>query len=125
MPRLLAYATAQGFMHRSDRTVHEQILFRLAGRSRPVSYQDVAGTIAVARDARTVRDETLAAAGALARLGVRRGDRVALAGVNSTRYLTVDVAVGLAGAVSVPLHPTSPPNELDEILAASGARLLL
>src|SRR4029450_2779214 len=67
----------------------------------------------------------LAAAGAIARLGVRRGDRVALVGVNSTRYLTVDVAVGLAGAVSVPLHPTSPPHELDEILAASGARLLL
>jgi long-chain acyl-CoA synthetase len=125
MPRLLAYATAQGFMHRCDRTVHEQILVRLAGRSRPVAYQDVAGTTAVARDARTVRGEMLAAAGAIARLGVRRGDRVALVGVNSTRYLTVDVAVGLAGAVSVPLHPTSPPNELDEILAASGARLLL
>ena len=67
----------------------------------------------------------LAAAGALGRLGVHSGDRVALVGVNSTRYLTVDVAVGLAGAVSVPLHPTSPPAELDEILAASGARLLL
>jgi long-chain acyl-CoA synthetase len=125
MPRLLAYATAQGFMHRCDRTVHEQILFRLAGGSRPVTYQDMAGTTVVTRDARTVRGEMLAAAGALARLGVHRGDRVALVGVNSTRYLTVDVAVGLAGAVSVPLHPTSPPAELDEILAASGARLLL
>ncbi|HEU4399652.1 MAG TPA: SDR family oxidoreductase, partial [Actinomycetota bacterium] len=125
LPRLLAYATAQGFMHRGDRTVHEQILFRLAGRSRPVAYQDIAGTSAVARDTRTVRGEMLAAAGALARLGVHPGDRVALAGVNSSRYLTVDVAIGLAGAVSVPLHPTSPPAELDEILAASGARLLL
>jgi long-chain acyl-CoA synthetase len=46
-------------------------------------------------------------------------------GLNSTRYLTVDVAIGLAGAVGVPLHPTSPPAELDEILTASGARLLL
>jgi long-chain acyl-CoA synthetase len=125
MPRLLAFATAQGLLHRCDRTVHEQILFRLAGRSRPVSYQDVAGTTAVARDARTVRGEMLAAAGALRRLGVRPGDRVAVVGLNSTRYLTVDVAVGLVGAVSVPLHPTSPPNELDQILAASGARLLL
>ncbi|HET6813026.1 MAG TPA: AMP-binding protein [Actinomycetota bacterium] len=125
LPRLLAYATAQGFMHRCDRTVHEQILVRLAARSRPVAYQDIAGTTAVARDPRTVRGEMLAAAGALARLGVQSGDRVALVGVNSTRYLTVDVAVGLAGAVSVPLHPTSPPAELDEILAASGARLLL
>ena len=53
------------------------------------------------------------------------GDRVAVVGLNSTRYLTVDVAVGLAGAVGVPLHPTSPPAELDQVLAASGARLLL
>jgi long-chain acyl-CoA synthetase len=126
VPRLLAYACAQGFLHRCDRTVHEQLLFRLAaGHSRPVSYQDFAGTTVVARDARAVRRDMLAAAGALTRLGVHPGDRVALVGVNSTRYLTVDVAVGLAGAVSVPLHPTSPPVELDEILAASGARLLL
>jgi long-chain acyl-CoA synthetase len=125
LPRLLAYATAQGFMHRCDRTVHEQILFRLAATSRPVAYQDIAGTTAVARDTRTVHGEMRAAVAALARLGVHRGDRVALVGVNSTRYLTMDVAVGLAGAVSVPLHPTSPPTELDEILAASGARLLL
>src|SRR4030095_6210178 len=81
--------------------------------------------VAVDRDAGTVRAEMLAAAGALRRLGVRPGDRVAVVGVNSTRYLTVDVAVGLAGAVGVPLHPTSPPAELDEVLAASGARLLL
>jgi len=125
LPRLLAYATAQGFLHRGGRTVHEQLLFRLAAKSRPVTYQDIAGTTAVVRDAGTVRGEMRAAAGALARLGVQPGDRVVLVGVNSTRYLTVDVAVGLAGAVSVPLHPTSPPAELDEILAASGAQLLL
>jgi long-chain acyl-CoA synthetase len=125
LPRLLAYATAHGFLHRCDRTVHEQILRRLASAGRPVSYQDLSGPVAVDRDAATVRTEMLAAAGALRRLGVGPGDRVAVVGLNSTRYLTVDVAVGLAGAVSVPLHPTSPPAELDDILAASGARLLL
>jgi long-chain acyl-CoA synthetase len=124
LPRLLAYATAHGFMHRCDRTVHEQVLHRLAGRARPVSYQDL-GPVAALRDPDAVRAEMLAAAGALRRLGVRPGDRVAVVGLNSTRYLTVDVAVGLAGAVGVPLHPTSPPGELDEILAASRARLLL
>jgi long-chain acyl-CoA synthetase len=125
LPRLLAYATAHGFLHRRDRTVHEQILHCLAGETRPVSYQDLSGTTTVERDAGAVRGDMLAAAGALRRLGVRPGDRVAVVGLNSTRYLTVDVAVGLAGAVGVPLHPTSPPTELDDVLAASGARLLL
>jgi long-chain acyl-CoA synthetase len=125
LPRLLTYATAHGFLHRRDRTVHEQILHRLADAARPIAYRDLSGPVAVDRDPGAVRTEMLAAAGALRRLGVRPGDRVAVAGLNSTRYLTVDVAVGLAGAVGVPLHPTSPPAELDEILAASGARLLL
>jgi long-chain acyl-CoA synthetase len=39
--------------------------------------------------------------------------------------LTLDVAIGLLGAVSVPLYYTSPPAEIDGILSDSQARLLL
>ncbi|MGD9675905.1 MAG: SDR family oxidoreductase [Candidatus Bipolaricaulia bacterium] len=125
LPRLLEYAVACGFLHRSDRTVHEQVLSRLAGRSRRVTYHDVAGGEAHTRSAGDVRQDVLRAAASLRAMGVRKGDRVAFVGLNSTRWLTLDVAIGLLGAVSVPLYYTSPPAEIDGILKDSKARILL
>jgi long-chain acyl-CoA synthetase len=125
LPRLLAYATAKGFLHRSERTVHEQILFRLEHQSRPVAYRDLIEGRFFARSTEEVRTDMLAAASALRALDIGRGDRVALVGLNGTRYLALDVAIGLVGAISVPLYYTSPPTEIDALLEASGARLLL
>ncbi len=51
------------------------------------------------------------------------GDRVALTGLNSSRYLAVDIAIGLVGAVSVPLYYTTPPSDINDVLKASGAKL--
>jgi long-chain acyl-CoA synthetase len=124
LPRLLAYAVEAGFMHRSERTVHEQVLYRLASRNRSITYHDIRGERIVTRSGQAVRQDILLAMAALRHLGVGPGDRVALAGTNSTRYLALDVAIGMVGAVSVPLYYTSPPEEVDHILAASGARLL-
>ncbi len=124
LPRLLEFAAANGFLHRSERTVHEQVLFRLAGKSRPVAYHDVADGTIRSRAAAEVRDEALQAASGLQAMSVRKGDRVAWVGHNSTRVLSLDVAIGLLGAVSVPLYYTSPPSEIDGILADSQARLL-
>ncbi|KPK13549.1 MAG: long-chain fatty acid--CoA ligase [Betaproteobacteria bacterium SG8_41] len=124
MPPLLDYATFKGFMHRSDRTVHEQIVYRLRSTHRGVTYYDIVQGQIIRHSAAEVRRDMLAAANALRALGIKRGDRVALVGLNSTRYLILDVAIGLVGAVSVPLYYTSPPADLDAILQASGARLL-
>jgi hypothetical protein len=41
LPRLLEYAVFTGFLHRSGRTVHEQILLRLERKSRRVNYHDM------------------------------------------------------------------------------------
>ena len=57
-------------------------------------------------------------------MGVGPGTRVAIVGSNSTRYLVVDVAVGLVGGVSVPLYPTTPPGELDDVLRRSRAEVM-
>ena len=125
LPRLLEYAVYHSFMHRSERTVHEQILFRLEGHGPRITFYDLVGGQLLTRDARQLREDMLRAASALRSLGIKKGDRVAVVGFNSTRYLTLDVAIGLVGAVSVPLYYTSPPADLCEILKASDARLLL
>ncbi|MHB0857370.1 MAG: SDR family oxidoreductase [Anaerolineae bacterium] len=121
---MLDFAAQRGFMHCSERTVHEQILFRLGRLNRPVSCYDIEDGRVIPRDSAQIRQDMLAAAGALRAMGIGPGDRVAIVGLNSTRYLTLDVAIGLVGAVSVPLYYTSPPAEIDSILDASGARLL-
>jgi long-chain acyl-CoA synthetase len=126
LPRLLDYAVHQGFLHRSGRTVHEQVLFRLQSRRLPVRVHDLAADGRERpRGGEELAREIAAAAGALHALGVGPGDRVALVGLNSSRYLALDIAVGLTGAVSVPLYYTSPPAEIEGIVQASGARLLL
>jgi long-chain acyl-CoA synthetase len=122
---LLAHATARGFLHRSDRTVHEQILFRLSGRRLPVRLSDVDedGNI-TSRPAAEVRHEIARATAALRAMGVGPATRVAIVGTNSTRYLILDAAIGLAGGVSVPLYVTAPPEDIDDVLRRSRAELL-
>ena len=115
LPRLLDYAAGRAFMHNSGRTVHEQIVFRLGSHAGRVTFHDIVDGQAIARDAAEVRGEMLAAAGALQAMGVKKGSRVAIVGVNSSRYLSLDVAIGLIGAVSVPLYYTSPPAEIDAL----------
>jgi long-chain acyl-CoA synthetase len=124
MGPILEYTTRFNFMHRSERTVHEQILYRLQSQHRGVTYYDIVQGQIKKHSAAEVRGGMLKAASALRALDIRQGDRVALVGFNSTRYLILDVAIGLVGAVSVPLYYTSPPADIDEILKASGARLL-
>ncbi len=125
LPILLEHATAHGFLHRSDRTVHEQVLFRLGSRHRPIRFTDVdADGGATLRSATAVRDEIASTAAALRTMGVGLGTRVAIVGSNSTRYLAVDVAIGLVGGVSVPLYPTTPPADLDDVVRRSRAEVL-
>jgi long-chain acyl-CoA synthetase len=122
-PHLLEYAAYNSFLHRSDRTVHEQALFRLESISYPVTYYDIVEDQIVKKTAAEMRRDILAAVSALHGFGIKEGDRVALTGLNSTRYLAVDLAIGLVGAVSVPLYYTSPPADINQILLSSGSKV--
>ena len=123
LPCLLHYAVYNSFLHRSDRTVHEQALFRLESRSYPVTYYDIVGGQIIRKTSAEMRSDILAAVGALQSLGIKAGDRVALTGLNSTRYIATDLAIGLIGAVSVPLYYTAPPADLNSILLSSGSKV--
>jgi long-chain acyl-CoA synthetase len=122
-PKILQYAVDKGFMHRSERTVHEQAYFRMAAKSRPIRYYDLINGEAVPQSAAALRGEIEMAVAALAKLEINPGDRVAVVGYNSTRYLSIDIAVGLRGGVSVPLYYSSPVRELLEIVRDCDARV--
>lgn len=125
LPRLFDYGARRGFLRRSGRTVHEQLVQRLQSRRLPLRVHDIAldGSFRPRSGLEMVR-EIRESRAALQALGVRPGDRVALVGLNSSRFLSLDAAIGLSGAVSVPLYYTSPLPEMATILEASGARLL-
>ncbi|MEY2477430.1 MAG: long-chain acyl-CoA synthetase [Actinomycetota bacterium] len=63
--------------------------------------------------------------GGLTRLGVAPGDRVAIASANNWLFAVSYLAALGAGAVAVPVNPTSPPAELQSQLAAIEAKVLV
>ncbi|MFB7508154.1 long-chain-fatty-acid--CoA ligase [Streptomyces broussonetiae] len=72
-----------------------------------------------------VWQRSLARAGALAGLGVRPGDRVALMAPNTAEFPVAYYAIIAAGAVVVPVHLLLSAGEVEHVLKDSGAGLLL
>jgi long-chain acyl-CoA synthetase len=71
------------------------------------------------------RDAAFHVAADLVEAGVEHGDRVALWAGTRVEWAIVDLAIALAGAVSVPIYPTVTGAQAHEILAHSGARALV
>jgi long-chain acyl-CoA synthetase len=63
--------------------------------------------------------------GGLTRLGLAPGDRVAIASANNWLFAVSYLAALGAGAVVVPMNPTSPPAEIQTQLAAVEAKFLI
>lgn len=101
---LLDYVT-EGMQQRPD---HPALLFK--GRS--VSYGQLEGW-------------SDAFAAALASLGVRKGDRVALLLPNSPQFVIAELGAWKAGAIVSPLNPLYTERELAEALARTGARTVV
>jgi long-chain acyl-CoA synthetase len=73
---------------------------------------------------RELLGDVVTTVGALDALGVRRGDRVALLSENRPEWALVDYAVICAGALTVPLYPTLPANQVAFIVRHAGARVI-
>jgi long-chain acyl-CoA synthetase len=75
-------------------------------------------------DYATLRDQVARYAGGLAGIGIGPGDRVAILAGTNWYFVATYLAVLHAGAVAVPLNPSSPPKEVARELAAIDAKAL-
>jgi len=121
---LLQYGVRYSFFHRSERTVHEQILFRLQSETKPVTYHEVVNGKIITYETKKVKEEIFSAASAMKSMGVQKGDTVAIITPNTLRYLIVDVATGLLGATLSPIYLTTPISEIKKILTETKAKIL-
>ena len=58
-------------------------------------------------------------------LGIRPGDRVAIAGEDTPEWFYADLATQMIGAVAVGIYPTNPWVELQYIVRHSGSRVVI
>jgi long-chain acyl-CoA synthetase len=104
------------------RTLAELFLLGIDKHPRPDRFvQKTGGTwqpVSSAEFGRRVR----ACAGALASIGVRRGDRVAILSYNRVEWAIADYACQLLGAADVPIYSTLPSDQVAYILQDSGAK---
>ncbi|MBZ5794427.1 AMP-binding protein [Burkholderia contaminans] len=73
----------------------------------------------------TVGDQARRGAAYLMSLGLPAGSRIALLGKNSAHWIMADLAIMLAGMVSVPLYPTFSAESVRYVLDHSDAKLLI
>ena len=73
---------------------------------------------------RQIQDEARRMAGHLASLNLPAGSHIALLSKNCAEWILCDLAIWMAGHVSVPLYPTLAASTVSQILAHSEAKLL-
>jgi long-chain acyl-CoA synthetase len=72
-----------------------------------------------------LRDRVDALAGGLAKLGVRRGDTVALMFSNRPEFHLADLAVMMLGAVPYSIYTTSAPEQIAYVVGDAGSKVAL
>ncbi len=92
-----------------DRTAY---MYKTAGKYQTISFNEALAWV-----------DKIAAG--LAKLGVKRGDKVAMLSENRFEWTFSDYAILSLGAVNVPIYPSLLPNQVEFILKDSEARIVL
>ncbi len=74
---------------------------------------------------RQAHDDAARFASALLALGLAPGDKVAILSKNCAEWLIADVAISMAGLVSVPIYPTAGTDMIAHVLQHSDARAVV
>ncbi len=122
LPRLLDYACRHNFMRNTDQTIFQQAVVRRASKHYPITYYNITanGTERISgHEMNAIVNHFMIK---LQDLGVKTGDKVALTGINCAEHAALDNAIGLLGAISVPIYYTTPADEIKLLLQKSGAR---
>jgi long-subunit acyl-CoA synthetase (AMP-forming) len=80
---------------------------------------------AVAFDWKTLQARIDALAGGLAKLGVERGQPVALMLTNRPEFILADLAIATLGGVPFSIYQTLPPEQIVYVVADAGARVAI
>ena len=94
-----------------------RVVMRRKSASGNAGWQDVT--------ARQFADDVTALAKGLIATGIATGDRVALMSRTRYEWTVIDYAIWAAGATTVPIYETSSAEQVEWILADSGARALI
>ena len=71
------------------------------------------------------RDDAACFASALLKLGLKPGDKVAILSRNCAEWLLTDVAISMAGLVSVPIYPTAGADMISYVIEHSDASAII
>ena len=122
LPAQLSFACRHNFMRLTDKSIFEQACVRRESRHYPITYYNITAN-GIEKVAGTEMNVLVSYfVGVLGDCGVKAGDTVALSGINCTEYAAIDQAIGLVGAVSVPIYYTTPAEEIALLLSRSHAR---
>lgn len=122
LPVLLDFACRHNFMRITDKSIFQQAAERRESKRNPIVYYNISPGGLEEITGPRMNSMINGFVNKLKSLGVKEGDTVAISGINCAEHAALDSAIGLVGAISVPIYYTTPAEEVELLLRKSEAR---